>query len=82
MKEFRLKLKEARSKKDIKQSELAEIMGTTQTRISEYEVGKVLPSLERLIQLAQILDVSLDELVEFKKIHVKYSNDLSKKGGD
>lgn len=69
-------IKEAREKNGIKQSELAEKMNTSQQVISRYEVGTTTPSLEKLIELAQILDVTLDELVEFKQIQKKYSKKL------
>lgn len=73
MKKFNIKIKEARKKNGISQSELASKLDTDQRVISQYEVGEVTPSLDRLVELAQILDVSLDELVEFKKIQHKIS---------
>lgn len=75
---FKLLLKEVRLKKDINQAELANLLGSTQQTISAYENGLRVPSLERLIELAQALDVSLDDLVEFKKIQTKLSEDLIK----
>lgn len=79
MLKYSIKLKEAREKKSIKQSEIAKILDTTQQTISSYENGLRKPSLDRLVELAQILDVSLDELIEFKKTHHEYSKKLSKK---
>lgn len=79
MPKYVLKLKEARKKKNLKQSDLAKELNTIQQVISDYENGNRTPSLDRLIELAQILDVTLDELVEFKKIHEEYSKELSKK---
>jgi transcriptional regulator with XRE-family HTH domain len=76
---FNLNLKDARKKRNISQSELARQLNTAQQVISDYEVGKKTPSLERLVDLAQILDVSLDELVEFKRIHHEYSKKLKNK---
>lgn len=78
MKNFKLNLKDVRSRKKLKQSDIAEILNIPQQRISEYETGTITPSLERLIELAKLLDVSLDELVEFKNIHAEYSKELSK----
>lgn len=77
MRNFKLNLKEVRQKAGLFQEELAEKLNTTQQRISEYELGKTVPSLNRLIELAQILDVSLDDLVEFKKIQHSISKDLN-----
>lgn len=74
---YRLKLKEVREAKGLKQSELAEKLNTSQQVVSKYELNKIEPSVERLVELAQILDVSLDELIEFKKIHSEYSKKLN-----
>lgn len=79
MKKFDLRLKEVRKKRNINQSDLAEKINSNQRVISQYENGIATPSLDRLVELAQILDVSLDELVEFKKIHQKISEEDSKK---
>jgi len=79
MSDFNLKLKDVRTKKKLKQSELAEKLNSTQQLVSQYENGLKTPSLDRLVEIAQILDVSLDELVEFKKIHSEYSKFLSSK---
>jgi transcriptional regulator with XRE-family HTH domain len=76
---FIFNLKEVRKKKNMKQSDLANRLNTAQQVISDYEVGKKTPSLERLVELAQILDVSLDELIEFKKIHHSYSKKIKNK---
>lgn len=78
MSNYSIKLKEAREKKKIKQSEIASILNTTQQTISSYENGIRKPSLDRLVELAQILDVTLDELIEFKKIQRKYSSKINK----
>ncbi len=78
MKKFDLKIKEARNNKGLKQSELAELINSKQQVISEYENGSITPSLERLVEIALILDVSLDDLVEFKKIQSNLSKELIK----
>lgn len=79
MNNFSIKLKEVRKSKGISQTELANLLGTKQQSISKYEQGLDTPSLERLIEFAQILNVTLDDLVEFEKIHHKYSQDLLNK---
>ena len=79
MSNFNIKLKDIRTKKGIKQVELGELLSIPQQRISEYENGKVIPSLERLVEFAQILDVGLDDLIEFKRIQNKLSEELNKK---
>lgn len=79
---YSLKLKEVRLSKGLSQRELADLVGTKQQGISKYENGIDTPSLERLIEFAQILNVSLDDLVEFDKIHHKYSQDLLNRSKD
>lgn len=75
---YRLKLKEVRKQKQLSQIKLAELMGVSQSVISEFEKGNYDPSLERLVQMAKILQVSLDELVDFNIKHDEYSNSLAK----
>lgn len=78
MKKYDLNLKQLRTDKKIKQSDLAKAIDTSQQVISQYENGQLTPSLDRLVEIAQILDVTLDELVEFKKIQHNLSKELIK----
>lgn len=78
MKNYKLNLKEARKKRNVTQKELAEAIDIDRTAISHYENGRMIPSLERLVEISKVLDVTLDELVEFKRIHDQYSDTLSK----
>ncbi|MGF6770651.1 transcriptional regulator with XRE-family HTH domain [Paraburkholderia sp. GAS199] len=45
------------------QEELARALGVTQETISRFERGTVLPPLQRLLQLADVFDIPLDNLV-------------------
>lgn len=54
---------EFRKKKGFTQEELAKIIGVKKNSIARYERGEVSPSIERANQIAKILNVSLDELV-------------------
>jgi len=45
------------------QEELAQAIGVQQETISQFERGAVLPPLQRLIQLADVFDIPLDNLV-------------------
>ena len=76
---FVIKMNEIRKKKGISQKELAKKLSTTQQQVSKYEQYIDLPSLPRLVEIAQILDVTLDELVEFKQMHHEYSQELKNK---
>lgn len=62
-----LGIKIARIKKGLTQEQLAEKLGLTNLTISGYEVGRTKPSLEVLIKLSDILEVSVDELLGRKE---------------
>lgn len=76
---FDIKLKEKRKERGVSQKKLAELLSTTQQQISKYENLIDTPSLSRLVEIAQILGVTLDELVNYKKVHEQYSTDLKAK---
>ena len=78
MKNYKLKLKEIRKKRKLTQKEMADKIDVDRTTISHYENYRMTPSLERLIQISKVLNVTLDELVEFRRIHDEYSDTLSK----
>lgn len=59
------KIREIRKAKGIKQSELAQAVGTSQGRIAEYESGKINIAgikLESALKIAQALGCSIDEV--------------------
>ena len=56
-------IRAARKSKGLKQEQLAEIAGLSTNHISKLENGKSGLQLNTLIQLADALDLSLDELV-------------------
>lgn len=74
-----LKIKEIRKSKGISQQKLAKELNTTQQMVSKYETHLDSPSVSRLVEIAHILGVTLDELVEFKEIHHEYSKELKNK---
>ena len=55
------------------QDELAEKIGVSRQTLSKYETGESLPDIERCKLLAEVLDVSLDDLVNYDR---ENSNDL------
>lgn len=58
-------LKEYREKKNIKQSELAELVGVRRETIVHLENGKYNPSLKLAMDIAKIFEVTVEELFEF-----------------
>lgn len=49
------------------QDELAEKIGVTRQTLSKYETGESLPDIEKCKLLAAVLDVSIDDLVNYDK---------------
>ncbi len=76
---YDLKIKEIRKEKGISQEVLAKMINTKQQMISRYEMNLISPTLDRLVEIARFLEVSLDQLVVIKSIHDNHSKDLIKK---
>lgn len=47
----------------MKQAQLAELLNTSQRNVSYWENGETQPDIDTLIRIADIFDVTLDELV-------------------
>lgn len=56
-------MKRLRKNKRISQSTIAELLDVSQRTISHYENGTCQPSIEGLCKLADILEVTIDDLV-------------------
>ena len=61
-----LRLTEMRKKRNMTQAELARAVGIAQPSISDLENGNTKPAFETLVKLAQVLECSLDDLVDLK----------------
>lgn len=61
--EFKDRLKILRMNRNIKQEELADIIGVTRNTIVRWERGDGEPRLSDIIKLSQVLNVSTEELV-------------------
>lgn len=59
------KLKEYRTKKNMRQDELADLVGVRRETIIRLEKGQYNPSLKLAIDLAKVFEVSVEELFEF-----------------
>jgi transcriptional regulator with XRE-family HTH domain len=57
------RVRELRKERGWSQGDLGSRIGTDAGRISRYEAGKITPSLEALVRLADVLEVSVDYLV-------------------
>ena len=68
-------LKKARETKGYKQDELAKLIFTTRQTISNWENGKKIPTLANIDRLAQVLNVSIDDLIEREGDEEQKTND-------
>lgn len=57
------RIAQVRRQRGMTQTEVAQLMGVTQTVVSEYEKGTVRLHVERIVQLSKLLNVSADELL-------------------
>lgn len=61
--DFCTNMRRLRKAKHLSQSVIAERLNVSQRTISHYENGTCQPSIEGLIKLADMLEVSIDDLV-------------------
>lgn len=64
-------LKYQREKKKLSQNELSKQCGISQPLINNYESGKVKPSIDNCIKLADFYGISIDELVGREFGHIE-----------
>ena len=58
-----VKLRQLRNERDLSLSELAEKSGMSVSYLSEIEKGKKYPTPDKIIQLANAMSISFDDLV-------------------
>ena len=56
-------IKKFREQKNISQSELAEKLNVTRQAVSNWETGKTQPDIDTLHKIADMLEISIDELI-------------------
>ena len=75
-KAFAMNLTRIRRDRGLMQSELADRLGITQSRITEYETGKKMPRLKRIREFATILRCEIDDLLDMSSLF-RSAEDLS-----
>ncbi len=65
MPELKTKLKEYRAKLDMKQGELAELVGVRRETIIRLEKGLYNPSLKLAMDIAKVFNTTVEELFSF-----------------
>lgn len=63
LKTFGLNVKMARLKKNISQEELAELVNTSRTTISMIETARQNPTILKVVDIARVLEVDINELL-------------------
>jgi transcriptional regulator with XRE-family HTH domain len=67
MQEFARRLRDTRSARGLTQARLAEMLEVSPRVYNRWERGAAVPRLDTLVKIAEILEVSLDELVGRKE---------------
>ena len=70
------KIKKYREEKKITQVEVAEVLGVKPATVSKYEAGTLEPKIESLKKLAELFEISVDELLREDEIVVSKINIL------
>lgn len=63
MNEFSARLKILRQSNNLTQTDLAKKLDVTTASVSKYELGSVVPDMEKLIRYCELFGVSMDYLV-------------------
>jgi len=71
---FNEKLQALRKEKGLTQEELAEKLDVSRQAVSKWEAGQAMPEIDKLIELADIYDVSLDLLLTGKEFEEKHGD--------
>ena len=59
-------IRDAREAKGLTQEQFAKLVGVTQGAVAQWENGLTHPSFDKLMKIADVLEVPLDELVRKK----------------
>lgn len=73
------RIKSARKEKSLTQQELADQLHISRSAISNWENERNYPDLQTIIQLSDILEISLDKLLKEDKVMVKEISDEQRK---
>ena len=61
-------IRKYRKARNLKQSELALLIGVNRTAVTKWESGAAEPRTSRLLKIADVLRCSIDDLLNFAKI--------------
>ena len=67
------RIRGARVRKRLKQAELARLVGISTNAMNAIELGSVDPRVSRVLKIAQVLDVSVDYLLDHTATRKRYA---------
>lgn len=73
------RLKELRIENNYSQKEIAELMGIAQVTYSHYELGRRSVSIQNLVKIAQIYNVSVDYLLGLSDVRMEQNSAFIRK---
>lgn len=76
------KIRHIRELKDFTQKGLSKELGISQKQLSRIESGEVSPTLNMLKLIAEKLDISLRELLDFDETIIFNNNPVNQQGGE
>lgn len=65
---FNENLKLLRTKNKLTQAELGKILNLSRSTISNYEAGKMQPSIETIIEISKYFKITIDSLLKIQTI--------------
>ena len=68
MANFAQRLKDLRSARKLTQTRLAELLEVSPRVYNRWENGDVIPHFDTVVRIAELLDISLDELVKRSRV--------------
>ena len=71
-------IKRTRKERKLSQVELSIETGIAQSMISEYEKGRVIPTIEQLMKIARALRTDLNHLVGFTPVYDSKSEEIAR----
>lgn len=71
-----LNIKKRRLEKNLTQQQLADLIKIDRSVISDFENNKLNPSLERAMQIATILECTIDDLIDTERYMKEYHDFL------
>ena len=63
MNKFRYRLKEMRLEKNISQKKLAEILGTNNSSVCDWECGRTEPNIDMIIKICKYFNINSDYIL-------------------